>query len=146
MKEFISILISFIFMSIADSIDSAFNNYINVDAIVVCDSLLFINFIFKSIGEMGIYTYRTVRKRSSSYLLISGIIGLILGIILFLSSDFIVHLFKLTIEQKELMKVILRLYFIYLPVSILHSGLLEMVRLKNDLKLYREGLIIPISH
>ena len=35
MKEFISILISFIFMSMADSIDSAFNNLISIDAIVV---------------------------------------------------------------------------------------------------------------
>lgn len=38
MKEFISILISFIFMSIADSIDSAFNKLISVDAIVVTGS------------------------------------------------------------------------------------------------------------
>lgn len=62
MKEFIAILISFIFMSIADSIDSAFNNYVSIDAVVVCGSLIFINFMFKSIGEIGIYTHRTVRK------------------------------------------------------------------------------------
>lgn len=35
MKAFISLLISFIFMSIADSIDSAFNNAISLDTIVV---------------------------------------------------------------------------------------------------------------
>ena len=35
MKEFVSILISFIFMSIADNIDSAFNNLISIDTIVV---------------------------------------------------------------------------------------------------------------
>lgn len=38
MKEFISILISFIFMGVAESIDSAFNNAISIDAIVVCGS------------------------------------------------------------------------------------------------------------
>ena len=70
MKEFISILISFLFMSIADSVDSAFNNYISLDAIAVCGSLIFIKFIFKSIGEIGIYTYRIIRKNASSYLLI----------------------------------------------------------------------------
>lgn len=142
MKEFISILISFIFMSIADSIDSAFNNYISIDAVVVCGSLVFIKFMFKSIGEIGIYTHRTVRKHSSSYLLISGIVGLILGIISFLFSDLIVNLFDLTLSQKEMLSSILKLYIIYLPISILHIGLLEIVRLRNELKLYRKGLII----
>lgn len=142
MKDFISILISFIFMSIADNVDSAFNNYISVDAVVVCGSLIFIKFMFKSIGEIGIYTHRTVRKNSSSYLLISGIVGLILGIVSFLFSDLIVNLFDLTINQKEMLSSILKLYIIYLPISILHVGLLEIVRLKNELKLYRKGLFI----
>lgn len=142
MKEFISILISFLFMSIADSVDSAFNNYISLDAIAVCGSLIFIKFIFKSIGEIGIYTYRIIRKNASSYLLISGIIGLILGIISFIFSDNIVNLFALTINQKEMLADILKLFIIYLPISILHVGLLEIVRLKNELKLYRKGLII----
>lgn len=66
MKEFISILISFIFMSIADSIDSAFNNLISIDAIVVTGSFLLIDSIFKSFGEIGIYTYRITRKMSGN--------------------------------------------------------------------------------
>lgn len=142
MKEFISILISFIFMSIADSIDSAFNNYISLNAVVVCGSLTFIKFMFKSIGEIGIYTYRITRKNSSSYLLISGIISLILGFFSFIFSDLIVSLFELTINQKEMLSSILKLFIIYLPISILHVGLLEIIRLKNELKLYRKGLII----
>lgn len=36
----------------------------------------------------------------------------------------------------------LKLFIIYLPISILHVGLLEIIRLKNELKLYRKGLII----
>ena len=94
MNEFISILISFIFMSLADSIDSAFNNYISVDAIVVCGSLIFIKFILNSIGEVGIYTYSVVRKNESSYLLISGIVGLILGAFSFVFSDVLTNLFN----------------------------------------------------
>lgn len=142
MNEFISILISFIFMSLADSVDSAFNNYISIDAIVVCGSLIFIKFILKSIGEVGIYTYRVVRKNESSYLLISGIVGLILGVFSFVFSDVLANLFELTIVQKELLSNVLKLFIIYLPISILHVGLLEIIRLKNELKLYRKGLII----
>lgn len=59
MQEFVSILISFIFMSIADNIDSAFNNLISIDTIVVTGSFLLIDSIFKSFGEIGTYTYRT---------------------------------------------------------------------------------------
>ena len=50
-------------MSIADSIDSAFNNLVSIDAIVVTGSFLLIDSIFKSFGEIGIYTYRTTRKK-----------------------------------------------------------------------------------
>ena len=142
MKEFVSILISYIFMSIADSVDSAFNNYLSIDAVVVCGSLVFIKFIAKSICEIGIYTYRITRNKSGSYLLISGVVGLILGIISFLFSDLITNLFDLTINQKEMLSGILKLYIIYLPISTLHIGLLEMVRLQNKLKLYRKGLIV----
>ena len=39
MKEFISLLVSFVFMGIADNIDAAFNNALSIDAIVVCGSL-----------------------------------------------------------------------------------------------------------
>ena len=55
MKEFISILISFIFMSIADSVDSAFNNMISIDTIVVAGSFALIDPIFRSISEIGTY-------------------------------------------------------------------------------------------
>ena len=62
MKEFISILISFVFMGIAESIDSAFNNAISIDAIVVCWSLFSIDSILRLFSNIGTYTYRTARK------------------------------------------------------------------------------------
>ena len=71
MKEFISILISFIFMGIADSIDSAFNNAISIDTIVVCGSLFTIDIMLKSLSEIGLLTYRIERKNESEYLIIN---------------------------------------------------------------------------
>lgn len=68
MKEFVSILISFIFMSIADNIDSAFNNLISIDTIVVAGSFLLIDSIFKSFGEIGTSTYRTTIENEWKYL------------------------------------------------------------------------------
>lgn len=57
MNDFISILISFILMNLADSVDSFFNNSISIDAIIVCGSLIFINFLTRSIGDIGIYKH-----------------------------------------------------------------------------------------
>ena len=142
MKEFISLLISFIFMSIADSIDASFNNAINIDAIVVCGSLFSIDLILKSISDIGIFTYRTDRKDESAYLIINVIVGLLLGILVFYLKNIIVNLFELTAIQKEMLSNILSLYICYLAIGRLANAIFEMVRLRNDLKLYRKSLVL----
>ncbi len=140
LKEFLSLLISFIFISIADSIDSAFNNALNIDAIVVCGSLFFVDLILKSISDIGIFTYRTERKNESTYLIINLIIGILLGILVFFSRNLIINLFDLTITQKQLLYQILTLYIIYLTIGRLSNAIFEIIRLKNELKLYRKSL------
>lgn len=142
MKEFISILISFVFMGIADSIDSAFNNAISIDAIVVCGSLFSINLILKSLSEIGTYTYRTARKDEIAYLIVNAVVSLALGIIVYLGRNYIVNIFGLTDVQKELLSNILMLYIFYLVLGRIENCLLEMVRLKGKLKLYRSSLIV----
>lgn len=142
MKEFISILISFVFMGLAESIDSAFNNAISIDAIVVCGSLFSIDSILKSFSDIGTYTYRTARKDETSYLIVNTIVGLLIGIIVFLGRDFIVNIFGLTDIQKQLLSSILILYIGYLVLGRLANALFEMVRLKGELKLYRKSLIV----
>lgn len=142
MKEFISILISFIFMGIADSIDSAFNNAISIDAIVVCGSLFSIDLILKSISEIGVYTYRTIRKKEWTYLWINIVVSFVLGIIVFLFKDIIINIFDLSISQKEMLSSLLSLYICYLVLGRLSNAIFEMVRLKGELKLYRKSLII----
>ena len=142
MKEFISILISFIFMSIADNVDSAFNNLISIDAIVVTGSFLLLDSIFKSIGEIGIYTYRTIRKDEWQYLWFNVIFGFIIGILVFIFKDLIINIFKLTYIQKEMLAILLNLYIAYGILGRLSNGLFEIIRLKGKLKLYRKSLII----
>lgn len=142
MKEFISILISFLFMGIADSIDSAFNHAISIDAIVVCGSLFSIDLILKSISEIGTYTYRTIRKDEWSYLIVNIVVGLILGIIVFLFRDLIVNIFSLTVIQKSMLSNILALYVAYLVIGRVSNSIFEMVRLRGNLKLYRKSLFI----
>lgn len=133
MKEFISILISFIFMSIADNVDSAFNNLISIDAIVVTGSFLLLDSIFKSVGEIGIYTYRTIRKDEWQYLWFNVIFGFIIGILVFIFKDLIINIFKLTDIQKEMLGILLNLYIAYGILGRLSNGLFEIIRLKGEL-------------
>ena len=142
MQEFISILISFIFMSIADNVDSAFNNLLSIDAIVVTGSFLLLDSIFKSVGEIGIYTYRTIRKYEWQYLWFNVIFGFIIGILVFIFKDLIINIFKLTDIQKEMLGILLNLYIAYGILGRLSNGLFEIIRLKGELKLYRKSLII----
>lgn len=142
MKIFISILISFLFMSIADSIDSAFNNLISLDTIVVWGSFLLIDSIFKSFSEIGTYTYRITRKNEWSYLWFNIIFGLLMGIIVFLFRNIIINIFSITNIQKEMLAIILSLYIGYVTIDRLANAIFEIIRLKGELKLYRKSLII----
>ena len=140
MEEFISILISFIFMSIADSIDSAFNNLISIDAIVVTGSFLLIDSIFKSFGEIGTYTYRTTRKSGWKYLWFNILFGLLMGIIVLCCKGIIVNIFDLTNVQKDMLSLLLNFYIAYVIIGRLANAIFEMIRLKGQLKLYRKSL------
>lgn len=142
MKEFISILISFIFMSIADSIDSAFNNLISIDAIVVSGSFLLIDSIFKSFSEIGLYTYRITRKNEWSYLWFNILFALLMGFIVLLCRGLIINIFDLTNIQKDMLSVLLAFYIDYLVLGRLANAIFEMIRLKGELKLYRKSLIV----
>ena len=142
MKEFISILISFIFMSIADSIDYAFNNSISIDAIVVAGTFLLIDSIFISFGEIGTYTYRTIRKNEWKYLWFNILFGVLMGIIVFFSKDTIINIFDLTSIQKNMLSLLLNFYIAYVVIGRLANAIFEMIRLKGELKLYRKSLIV----
>ena len=142
MTEFISILISFIFMSIADSIDSAFNNLISIDAIVVSGSFLLIDSIFKSFSEIGLYTYRITRKNEWSYLWFNILFALLMGFIVLLCRGLIINIFDLTNIQKDMLSVLLAFYIGYLVLGRLANAIFEMIRLKGELKLYRKSLIV----
>lgn len=142
MKEFISILISFIFMSIADSIDYAFNNSISIDAIVVAGTFLLIDSIFISFGEIGTYTYRTIRKNEWKYLWFNILFGVLMEIIVFFSKDTIINIFDLTSIQKNMLSLLLNFYIAYVVIGRLANAIFEMIRLKGELKLYRKSLIV----
>ena len=142
MKEFISILISFLFMSFAENIDMAFNNMISIDAIVVAGSFLILDSIFQAIGEIGSYTYRTVRKDEWKYLIFNIIFSLIIGILVFIFKPLIINFFDLSNDQKTMLSILLNIYIAYVVIGRLANAIFEITRLKNHLKLYRHALYV----
>ena len=142
MKEFVSILISFIFMGIADSVDSFFGNAISIDAIVVCSSFYMIDLMIKSIGEIGTYTYRTIRKNEGQYIIVTGVVSFIIGTITVILKDKLVLFFNLTGLQKDMLINLIYIYPLYITFGRICNGLFEITRLKNELKTYRNGLIL----
>lgn len=126
MKEFVSILISFIFMGIADSVDSFFGNAISIDAIVVCSSFYMIDLMIKSIGEIGTYTYRTIRKNEGQYIIVTGVVSFIIGIITVILKDKLVLFFNLTSLQKDMLINLIYIYPLYITFGRICNGLFEM--------------------
>ncbi len=142
MKEFITILISFVLMSIADSIDDAFNNLISIDAIIVAGTFTIIDTIFKSFAEIGVYTYRVIRKDEWKYLQYNIVFGLVISVLVLIFKDLIIGIFDITTYQKNMLSSLLNLYPAYVVFGRTSNAIFEMIRLKGNLKLYRRSLLI----
>lgn len=141
MKEFVSLLLSFIFIGVADSIDAAFNNAISIDVLVVCGCLVSVEFILMALGNVSLYTYRVTRTSESKYLVLQAIISTIIGIFCFMFGGALVRIFELSDTQRILFINLLKLYAVYLPAGRVANALFEMVRLRNHLKLYKRSLV-----
>lgn len=135
MIEFFLLLICFIFTGLANSANSFFSNAINLDVIVVTGTLATLSLIFKSICEIGLFTYRSIRKDETAYLFVNFLVSFILGVIIFVFKDNIPNLFNISVSQKELLSKILGIHIIFLPLYTINNSLLEMTRLKDKLKL-----------
>lgn len=62
--------------------------------------------------------------------------------IIFFTKGLFINIFDISVEQRKLLSSILALYFIYLLVSLIDSEFFEIIRLKNNIKLYRKSLIL----
>ena len=58
-----------------------------------------------------------------------------------MSKNFFINLFDISVAQKQLLSNLLIVYVIYLPIELIDSGFFEIVRLKNNLKIYRNRLV-----
>lgn len=142
MSEFISLLISYLLMAFADSVDAMFGNKLGVDNIVVAGTMASLSLLTKSISRIGGYTYRCIRKDRCKCLKMSAIAGIIFGIVIFLTRSLIINFYDISEKQKIIFNSCLIQWSIYIPVYSFGNDLFEQIRLDGKLKLYRKCIII----
>lgn len=145
MHEFLSLLVSFLIMAIADSIDVAFGNNISIDSVVVIGCAVSFLSVVQSATRIGAYSYRIMRVEESKCLFVDLILGFLTGFLVLIFKDTIVNLYSITYEQKELFKKLLSTFIIYIPCHFIGNACFEMIRLKGDLKFYRKCMVIFYS-
>lgn len=141
MLEFMSLLVSYALMALADSVDAMFGNQINIDSVVVAGAMTSLSMITKSLSRLGGYTFRCTRKNRSKSLQISAIAGIGLGVVIFLLRGIIVDVYRITPSQKELFNRCLIQWSVYIPFYSVGNDLFEQIRLDSKLKLYSKSLL-----
>lgn len=115
MKQLIVFILQYLFDSLCSRIDTSFGNNLSVDAVCVLSSFTIIMWITYSFYAFGNYAYRILLSRAKECLLVSTVVSVILGILVFLLSDVIPTMFSLTSVQYALFSKCLKIHAISLP-------------------------------
>lgn len=142
MSEFLSLLVGFLVMAVADSIDSAFTNYLSVDAIVAMTCYVAASKVGKGLAGIPAYTYRVTRRNEDKTVFAALVFSFTVGCIVAVTSGLIVHLFAVTAQQKRLLHLLLLLEPMYLVAHTLDNALFEITRLRGKLKLYNRSMMV----
>lgn len=142
MRDFVSLLIAYMLMAFADSVDNAFSHNISLDAVVVCGCISTIGQLTRSLAKFGTYSYRIIREHETQCLQLDLISSSIVGIVVFFSKDLLISLFQITQSQQELFRSMLIVWSFYIPFSIMGNATFEIVRLQGKIKLFNTGLFI----
>lgn len=114
-KQLSLFLVNYIACGIAELIDSAFGNHINIDSVVVLSAFTILTWVFNTVSHVGGYAYQNSRKDAKLNLYINAIASIIIGILLFNFNYYIIHLFSLTESQYILFNKTIKVYALTLP-------------------------------
>lgn len=141
MTEFLSLLIGFLVMAVADSVDSAFTNYLSVDAIVAMTCYTAIAKVGKGFAGVPAYTYRVTRKDENKTVFSALVFSFTVGCVVAALSSAIVLVFDISKSQRNLLQILLLLEPVYLVMHTLNNALFEITRLRGKLKLYNKSMV-----
>lgn len=141
MAEFISLIISFLIMAIADSVDAAFSNSISVDVVIAVGCIDSILRVAKAVSKCGSYVFRVQRTAESKCVEFDLITGFLVGVIFCFSRGSIVKLFDISPAQSKLVCDILAISPVYMPMYAVSNTSFEVTRIVGKLKEYRIAII-----
>lgn len=135
MKQLIIYVFSGLFIAIGSLIDTAFGNHLGIDSICVLSAYTIITWITYVVYSIGSYGYRVLLSEAKSCFLCQIIISVIVGIIVFILSNIIPHLYSLTSYQYALFARCLRVHAVSVPFLAVGEYLLNYITLKCNNKL-----------
>lgn len=115
MKQLIIFILQYVFDGLCSRIDTSFSNNLSLDAVCVLSSFTIITWVTYSCYALGNYAYRILLSRAKECLLASVAVSVVLGGLIFATSDFIPHAFSLTEAQYELFSKCLKVHAVSLP-------------------------------
>lgn len=115
-KQFMFFLFQNIFVGICGLIDTGFGNQINIDSVCVLSAYTVITWATYATYSIGAYAYRVVLSKTKSCFLIQVSVSILLGVLVYLLSPIIPHMYSLTDAQYELFEQCLKIHAISCPV------------------------------
>ena len=145
MIEFISLLIGYMIMAGADSIDAAFANNISMDGLIVAGCYAAVCSIINGLAGLSAYSYRVHRSEENKTFTLSLLWSFMIGVLSALLALPLSNAFHITNDQRVLLRQLLYLSPVMITLHTADHCLFEMTRLKNKLREYNRGMILFYS-
>lgn len=113
MKQLIIIILQGLFNAVCNRIDNSFGNNMSVDAVCVLTSLFIVNCVVGEVYSLGINAYNVLQSKAKECLLVSIVLGGVMGLVLFIFSNWIPYVFSLTATQRVLFSKCLKVRACY---------------------------------
>ena len=113
MKQLIIIILQGLFNAVCNRIDNSFGNNMSVDAVCVLTSLFMVNWIVGEVYALGMNAYNVLQSKAKECLLVSIVLGGVMGLVLFIFSNWIPYAFSLTATQRVLFSKCLKVRACY---------------------------------
>lgn len=117
-------------MGICGMIDEMFGNNINLDSICVLAAMVIMIDSIYVTYKIGMYAYRIKLDRELNCFVLTVIISVVIGLMVFIASDKIIYLFSMTDAQYVLFNKCLKIHAITIPLFAVSEFLGDYLKLK----------------
>lgn len=115
-KQFLFFAIQNLCIELFSLVDSIFSNHISLDSVCVMSAYVVVTWTTYSIYSIGAYAYRIVLSKVKMCFLMEMVTSVLLMIILYLGSPYLIHIYSLTDVQYEMLEMCIKIHALSLPI------------------------------